>query len=124
MKRGWTEPVAIEDHPDRLVIYADGEVRHDVDITLTEEQYRQMRQGYRCCRCYGIVSSAFPETCGFPGCDGYPDGFPMRQRQAEVMDAEFDGHKWIGPSRETIERVETSMDELARRGIWLPGGAG
>lgn len=123
MSRTWTEPVAIEDHQERLVVYADGQVRRDVDVTLTEAQYRQMRQGYRCCRCYGLVESAFPESCGFPGCDGYSDGFPMRERQAAVMDAEFDGFKWIGPSRETLERIETPTAELDRAsGIWTPPG--
>lgn len=114
MSRGeWTPPVAIENHDERVVLYADGEVRRDVDITFTEAQYKQMRQGYRCCRCYGIVDTAFPETCGFPGCDGYPDGFPMRERQREVLDREFDGLKWIGPSRETLERIEAPS-------IWTP----
>lgn len=110
----WTPPIAIEDHPERIVLYADGSVRRDVDITLSEEQYRQMFQGYRCCRCYGMVETAFPESCGFPGCDGYRDGFPMRERQREVMEHEFDGYKWIGPSREFAEAADSP--------IWTPGG--
>jgi hypothetical protein len=109
----WVPPADVEDHMQgRLVRYGDGEVRRDVDVTLTEEQYKRMAQGYVCCRCYGAVPHAFPENCGFPGCDGYPDGFPMRERQREVMEAEFDGYKWLGPSRETMRRLEER--------IWTP----
>ncbi|MBI3936409.1 MAG: hypothetical protein HY323_05485 [Betaproteobacteria bacterium] len=124
--REWTEPVWMEDHPHRYVRYASGEVRRDVDVTLTEDQYRQMWQGYRCCRCYGIVSSAFPQTCGLPGCDGYPDGFPMAERQRQVMEAEYDGYKWIGPSRETIARLQAADAPKGKpKGtstIWVPRG--
>lgn len=119
----WTPPVAVQDHFERVVIFGDGEVRRDVNVTLTEEQLRQMVQGYRCCRCYGIVDTAFPETCGFPGCDGYPDGFPMRERQREVMEQEFDGEEWIGISRATHERLENELDQGPSRGrsrIWTP----
>lgn len=118
----WTEPVAVEDHMERFVRYADGTASRDVDVTLTEDQYRQMANGYRCCRCYGLTDTAFPESCGFPGCDGYPKGFPMRERQRQVMEREFDGYKWIGPSRETKERLEAS-DETprGRSRIWIPG---
>lgn len=122
MSRSWSPPEAIEPHPERFVVYADGSVCRDADVTLSEEQYRRMRQGYTCCRCYGTVDTAFPEACGFPGCDGYPDGFPMRARQLEVMDAEFDGHKWLGPSRQTVARHENSMDDFRRKtGVWIPG---
>lgn len=99
----------------RLVVYADGSVKRDVDMTYTEDDYRMMYQGYACCRCGKVQHSAFPDTCGFAGCDGYPDGFPMRERQREVMDVEFDGEKWIGPSRETWERLNTPTSE-----IWTP----
>jgi hypothetical protein len=123
----WTEPVAVEDHMDRAVRFADGEVRRDANVVLSEEQYRQMAQGYRCCRCYGIVDTAFPETCGFPGCDGYPAGFPMRERQREVMEQEFDGYEWVGISRETYERDMNALDRKLHPAtpkssrIWVPG---
>jgi hypothetical protein len=122
----WTEPVAVEDHTERVVRFADGEVRRDANVVLSEEQYRKMAAGYTCCRCYGDVShlGAFPETCGFPGCDGYPDGFPMRERQREVMEQEFDGYEWVGISKETYERDMNALDRKlhpSTGGIWIPG---
>lgn len=72
-----------------LAIYGDGSVRRDIDIYPTKEQYELMRQGYMCIRCFELQETAFPETCGVPGCDGYRDGFPMRERQREVMESEM-----------------------------------
>lgn len=122
--REWTPPAAVQDHRERLVRYADGRVTRDANVTLSEEQYREMVAGYRCCRCYGLVDSAFPESCGFPFCDGYPEGFPMRERQREVLEREFDGEEWIGISRETYEREQAEADRLAHPSkglIWIPG---
>ena len=120
----WSPPEAVQDHFERVTIYADGKARRDVNITFSEEQYREMVQGYRCCRCLAHVNEAFPETCGFPGCDGYPDGFPMRERQREVMEREFDGHEWIGISRETHEQEMNELDADTYKHkphIWVPG---
>lgn len=89
MPKKWT-PIAVEDNTDgELVVYSDGEVRRDIDLYLTEDQYEKMKQGYMCCRCFELQETAFPETCGLPGCDGYPDGFPMRERQRQVMESEM-----------------------------------
>lgn len=118
----WSPPVAVEDHVGRVVQYADGHLSRDADVTLTEEQYKEMAQGYRCCRCYGMLDTAFPETCGFPGCDGYPNGFPVRERQRKVMEEEFDGLKWIGPSRAMYERAQTPVEpfKATKTGILVP----
>lgn len=111
----WKPPVVVEDHMERATVYADGRVTRDVDVTLSEEDYKEMWAGYRCCRCYGHVDTAFPETCGFPFCDGYPRGFPMRQRQREVMEREFDGLKWVGVTKEIADRLEEANNR-----IWTP----
>ena len=119
---GFLQPVDVDDHlGGRLTIYADGDVRRDIDATYTEDDYRRLAQGYACIRCGKVQTTAFPESCGFPGCDGYPDGFPMRERQAQVMEAEFDGYRWIGPSRETMERLETPVSELPQ--LWTPSAS-
>jgi hypothetical protein len=121
---GFLQPVAIEDHlGGRLVRYSDGSVTRDVDQTYTEDDYRMMYQGYACCRCGKVQETAFPESCGFPYCDGYPDGFPMRERQRQVMDEEYDGEKWIGLTRETYERL-LAADELrvTKGGVVIPRG--
>lgn len=107
MSRKWT-PLHVEDSTDgKLVIYGGGDVKRDIDIHPTKEQYEQMKQGYMCIRCFGLTETAFPENCGTPGCDGYRDGFPMRERQRQVMESEM-------------------QDEVRRpvADIWLPPGKG
>jgi hypothetical protein len=109
---------------ERLAIFGDGEVRRDVNVTWTEEQYKEFVQGYRCIRCFGPTSEAFPEHCPTPFCDGYPEGFPMKERQREVMDKEFDGEEWIGISRETYEAEQNELEPKTTKGqsrIWVPG---
>ena len=106
MTSKWT-PISVEDNTDgELVLFADGEIRNDVDLYLTPEQYEQMKQGYMCCRCFEVVESAFPEACGLPGCDGYPQGFPMRERQREVMESEMKD-EYQSPKRETSSLLWT-----------------
>lgn len=104
-KPEWT-PLHVEDalNGDR-VVYGNGDVRRDIDIYPTKEQYELMRQGYMCIRCFELQETAFPETCGVPGCDGYAKGFPMRERQREVMDSEM---------HDEVRKPTTD--------IWTPGG--
>jgi len=101
----WAPPAAVQDHTERVVVYADGNVRRDANITWAEEDYKKFVAGYRCVRCFADVPHAFPEHCPTPYCDGYPEGFPMKQRQREVLEQEFDGYEGI---------YETD--------IWTPGG--
>lgn len=85
----WT-PLHVEDSTEgELAVYGNGDVRRDIAIYPTKEQYEMMQQGYMCVRCFEIQETAFPETCGLPGCDGYPNGFPMRERQRQVMGSEM-----------------------------------
>ena len=86
-----------------LVLYANGETRRDIEIHPTKEQYDLMRQGYMCIRCFELQETAFPETCGMPGCDGYRDGFPMRERQRDVMETEmYDEVRQLPPTPSNI----------------------
>lgn len=111
----WRPPVAVQDHMERKVVYADNRVTRDVNVTWTEADYKEFVQGYRCVRCYAHVKEAFPVHCPTPYCDGYPEGFPMRERQAKVLEEEFDGEEWIGVSRSTYEAEQNALDK-----IWTP----
>lgn len=120
----WRPPVAVQDHLERKVIYSDNRATRDVNITWTEQDYREFVQGYRCVRCYAHVDNAFPEHCPTPYCDGYPDGFPMKERQSRVLEEEFDGFEWIGLSRSTFERMQNEAEPKTTKGqsqIWVPG---
>lgn len=121
----WMAPlnaVDVEDHPERLVVMADGEVRRDVNIVFEEDTFRRLKMGYLCAECYEPHDSPFPERCKLCG-------FPMRREQPAKVDSEFEGYTWIGPSRATIEGLDNATDEtvekMARRsGIFLPKGVG
>ena len=118
-RRGMTA-VAVEDHHERRVIVGD-RVFQDADVTFTEEQYARMVHGYVCCRCYEPHDHPFPEECSLCG-------FPIRSEQARSMEHEFEGHKWIGPSREMMERLNTPLEQPRPPGrngsrIWVPGDA-
>ena len=114
--------VDVEDHPERLVVMADGEVRRDVNIVLNEETFRRLMNGYLCSECYEPHDQAFPEKCKLCG-------YPIRKEQPHRMETEFEGYTWIGPSRGMLERLDNSVDEslekMAKRsGIFLPRGVG
>lgn len=121
----WMAPlnaVDVEDHPERLVVMADGEVRRDVNVVFTEDTFKRLYQGYLCAECYEPHDTAFPERCKLCG-------FRMRAEQPAKVESEFEGFTWIGPSRATIENLDNVTDEtlekMARRsGIFLPRGVG
>lgn len=107
MPKKWT-PLYVEDSTNGdIVVYGNGDMRRDIDIYPTEEQYNMMLQGYMCVRCFELQETPFPETCGLPGCDGYRDGFPMRERQRQVLMSEM--------------RDEVRTPSTVRSDIWLPG---
>lgn len=111
--------MAVEDHMERRVVIGD-RVFQDADVTFTEEQYERLAHGYVCCRCYEPHDQAFPVRCKLCG-------FPMRSEQAHAMEQEFEGYKWIGPSREMAERLKTPLERPREPGrntsrIWVPDG--
>jgi hypothetical protein len=102
----------VEDDPTWLLIEPDGTVRRDANVFITENQYRQMRQGYLCPWCFHELRSAFDRTCkGW--CYGPYDA--SQEDWKAYMDERFGGVEWFGPSKKTLERMETD--------IWTPRGS-
>ena len=121
MSRGWIPPAAVENHDERVVIYADGSARRDVDVTWDEAAYRRQRTGYQCPWCFQLLETAFERTCA-SWCHGGPS--VTEEEWQAYMDAEFEGTKWLGLTREQYDRAETPTSELAKEaGIWTPPGA-
>ena len=93
----------------RAVQLSDGRVQHQSKITLSEEGYQMLRQGYLCGRCLQDLTplGAFPEEC--PVCH-----FRVRELQLLQLQEDFVGEEELGP--------RTSLsDEMARLGeLWLP----
>lgn len=101
----------------------DGRSMRDVDVSVTEEQYGQMWNGYMCAWCYQPWHDAWPKECTLTGCWSPK---PMSESvQRRYMDERF-GYRWFGISKETYERM---ADEKERAGwkpsgdsrIWVPG---
>lgn len=93
----------------RVKVASDGREAYEPKITLTEEGFERLRQGYLCGRCLEDLTphGAFPEKC--PCC-----GFPVRELQLRQLQEDFAGTEQLGPRT-------TLSDELARlEELWLP----
>lgn len=105
---------------DWVTMFPDGRRFIDPDVSVDEDQYMQMWQGYMCAACYEPLDPPFPEVCSLPGC-----GFHVRDEQRRYMTERFGGYKWVGPSKELVEGLE-APPEIPRpknSRIWLPGDA-
>lgn len=110
MSRGkWLDDPVVEDDPRWLLHMSDGSTFLDSDVSVTEEDYRRMWQGFVCPFCYQILETAFERTCK-DWCIGGPELSPDEWHG--YMTQRFGGEKWLGPSRETLERLESP--------IWTP----
>ena len=85
-------------------VYGD---RLGVKVTVDPETYEQFRTGYRCLKCYAAQDEPFPEKCIEWYC-----GFPIRDRQMDLLGFEYQGEEQLWPDREPMEKPS---------GLWLPG---
>lgn len=125
LTQGPALPVAIEEDPDNVLVYENGETRTSYDLTYSEHDIGRIREGYCCIQCGEAQEKAMPKAC-------WVCGFPMRDKQAQRFALEFKGFKRIGPqtsisdelaiAREMYEREEREKDarKLASQ-ILLPG---
>ena len=114
MSRKWLDDPVVEDEFRWLLHMADGSTLVDADVSVIEDDYRRMWQGFVCPYCYQILESAFERTCK-DWCIGGP-AVTVDDWHA-YMTQRFGGEKWIGPSRELMDRLNTPADDL---GIWTP----
>jgi hypothetical protein len=101
-----------------LVKFPDGRIYRDGDVSVTEDEFRRMYQGYMCANCYEPFTSPYPEVCTLPGC-----GFRVKDEQRARLDEQFGGEKWLGPSPSTLARLDNEIDKAlspTKTGIWVP----
>jgi hypothetical protein len=94
----------------RVTVDETGREAYEAKITLTQEGFERLRQGYLCGRCLEDLRplGAFPERC--PCC-----GFPVREEQVAQLAKDFVGSEQIGSGL-------SLSDELVRLGdMWMPG---
>jgi len=113
----------IEEDPDWLLLTPEG-VYRDVDVSVTEMQYRQMWNGYLCAWCYQPWDEQWPSKCTLPGCWS---GSITEEKQRVYLDEHYGGEKWLGPSPATLRSWETAPERNASKrkpkrdsSIWVP----
>lgn len=79
-------------------------------ITVSKEMMEQLWQGYRCAACLEDVAAhglgAFPDKCPAWWC-----GFPMRERQRELLERDFVGEVEKMRQAGWVEREEAFLEE-------------
>jgi hypothetical protein len=95
----------------RYRITSDGRRQYEAKITLSEEGFQRLVEGYLCGRCLEDLTplGAFPEKC--PVC-----GFHVRELQPRQIERDFVGHELLGSQL-------SLSDEITRLGdtMWKPG---
>ena len=108
----------VEDDPDWLAVFPDGRVFREAHVSVSEEEYRRMYQGYMCANCFEPLDPPFPDVCTLQGC-----GFHMKTEQRKLLDTHFGGTNWLGPSQATLNRLDNEIDKGMSKpttGIWIP----
>jgi hypothetical protein len=112
--------------PSHDLYVRDGDVVRGFDLHLPDpERLEEFRQGYRCVKCLGVQSVAFPVVCeqvwrGEPSL-GIPEtrcGYPIRDEQLRFIEQQYEGHEELWPAREVDRERE---DWRPGSGIWVPG---
>ena len=120
-ERGWVG-AEVEDDPREFLIAPGDYMSREADVSVTEDQYRQMYNGYTCAWCGEVWPERWPSKCTLPGC--WSGEEMSEEKQRRYLDERFGGEKWFGPTKATLERMENADDRAgwkAKTGIWLPG---
>lgn len=111
IERGW-KGAEVEEDGNWLLVTPEG-VYRDVDVSVTEDQYRQMHTGYTCAWCGEPWESPWPTECTLPGCWSPK---PMTEEaQRRYLDERFGGEKWFGPSTSTIASWDNAIDKAVNK---------
>lgn len=128
--------IGAEIDEENLIVTKDGQVRHDTLMIVAETDGTDengnayvgigaIKSGYYCAKCLEPQSESLPEKC-------WLCGFPMRERQGELLAKGWRGNIRVGPSssledeyafmEEWVERQERERDpRRAASQIVLPG---
>lgn len=120
MSEGWKQGEVEDDHV-WLLHTPDGRTFRDTDLSITEDQYKRMYQGYTCAWCGEVWPQQWPKECTLVGCWSPK---PMSEQvQRRYLEERFAGEKWFGISKKTLERLQEDEERAAwkkRVGIWVP----
>lgn len=85
------------------IVVTDGKPARALHVTLTPEQFEQMRQGFRCIACFAVQETPFPQKCIEPYCN-----FNLERDQMTRLQFEDRGEEDLWPTHDPD--------------IWTPGG--
>lgn len=86
-------PGAVVQASDELFA-AGGRLVRGLHVTVTEEQFDELRAGYRCLQCYAAQEHAFPEKCVEPYCN-----WNLKRDQLRQLERDFAGEEDLWPTR-------------------------
>jgi len=110
----------VEDDPEWLVVAPEG-VYREADVSVSEEEFARLWNGWMCAWCYEPWDTQWPERCPVSGCWSGPEMSEERQRR--YLSERFGGEKWLGPSRGTVDAWANQADRVSaprKSGIWVP----
>ena len=103
----WNRIVVQEDHG-VLEAFGDGRMMPGLNIAAQDEDVEQVRQGYRCIRCWEPLDNAWPKAC--PLC-----GFPVASHQAEHFERVYKGYDPTIRTGADLDRIADEIEERAAR---------
>lgn len=94
---------------DPTSIWTDGTDRIQMghNATFPKETLDAMQAGYICIQCYEPNLEPFPLSCSLCG-------YPMKERQIIDFAMQFEGAKWLGPTKAAQEYL-ADLEERAER---------
>lgn len=100
--------------PDSVAVFTgNGQPAVGAHWHLTDEEFEQVRQGFRCVVCMEPYNEPFPETCII--CE-----FPIRERQAEEIERQMQGHVVVEDPADHIDYERENYEKRTESGIYLP----
>ena len=93
-----------------------GELAVGINWVLSDDEFEQVRAGYRCLHCMEPFETPFPDTCFL--CD-----YPVKSRQTIDLMREHQGEHRYGPTPlEDIYKLEDEQNE--QKPGWSTTGSG
>ena len=120
-------PEAIVENSREVFFDEEGVPRSGINLALPADRVEEYRQGYRCVKCHGVQSEAFPEVC--EAADRSPGGtwkcgFRMRDDQVRILEAQHQGEQYYGPTPLEPYREQWEREDWVKKEgrVWIPKG--
>lgn len=100
---------------DAVAVDANGVEHVVVNWVVSDAEFEQCRQGYRCVNCMEPFPEPFPETCLI--CE-----FPVRSQQSERIARDYQGFHQYGATPDSV--LDDQQAERDERAAWKQTDSG